>query len=293
MNETLDAIDLDPVHRVRLNPSEADLSLAKAQKIADRTRKQGLEGGYKVWLDTEVEVRKDALGREHKVVWKVLCWEGEPVRLPGGWKFIAVVEWLGDTPITRMMPDYEGEMIDREWIAESYCDHCQTKRRRKHVVVVEDAEGTRKRVGSTCCRDYLGWDFRPTFLPDPSDSDDDFGGGAVPWTISTHYLLDTAAMMARGFGWVPASRAGEIGATSTAVGAVAPLGPSRSRGPVAGTASPPDIATAIAVTTAATPTAAPAISGQRLRVPVPTWAVWPTEPPSVVGCPVVAIPGGA
>ena len=66
---TLDAIDSDPVHRVRLNPSEADLSLAKAQKIADRTRKQGLEGGYKVWLDTEVEVRKDALGREHKVVW--------------------------------------------------------------------------------------------------------------------------------------------------------------------------------------------------------------------------------
>lgn len=213
---TLDAIDSDPVHRVRLNPSEADLSLAKAQKIADRTRKQGLEGGYKVWLDTEVEVRKDALGREHKVVWKVLCWEGEPVRLPGGWKFIAVVEWLGDTPITRTMPGYEGEMIDREWIAESYCDHCQTKRRRKHVVVVEDAEGTRKRVGSTCCRDYLGWDFRPTFLPDPSDSDDDFGGGAVPWTISTHYLLTLAAMMARGFGWVSAANARDHGGASTA-----------------------------------------------------------------------------
>lgn len=214
---TLDDIDLDPVHRVRVDPYEAELSLEKAQRIADRTRKQGLEGGYKVWLETEIEVRKDALGREHKIIWKTVCWEGEPVRLPGGWKFIAVVEWLGDSPITRMMPDYEGEMIDREWIAESYCDHCNTKRRRKHVIVVEDPEGNRKRVGSTCCKDYLGWAFRPTFLPDPSDSDDEIGGGAAPWATGTHYLLTLAAMMARGFGWVSAAQAREQGGvTSTA-----------------------------------------------------------------------------
>lgn len=204
------------IRRVRVDPAEAQLSLEKAQKIADRTRTMGLEGGYRVWLDTEVETRKDHAGREYEIVWKVVCWEGQPVRLPGGWKFIAVVEWLGDDPITRMLPGYEGEMIDRDWIAESVCDHCHSKRNRKHVLVVENAEGTRKRVGSTCCRDYLGWEFRPTFLPEPSDSDSE-GGGCSPLTVSTDYLLDLAAMMARGFGWVSAAQARDgYGVESTA-----------------------------------------------------------------------------
>lgn len=210
---TLDAIDLDPVHRVRLNPYEAELSLTKAQKIADRTRKQGLEGGYKVWLDTETETKKDRLGREFTVTHKVICWKGEPVKLPG-WRFVAVVEWLGDDPITRMLPGYEGEMIDRAWIAEQVCDHCGTKRRRNHVLVVEDAEGTRKRVGSSCCQDFLGWRFSPSFFPEVPE--DEERGTRMPVTVSTQYLLETAAMMARGFGWVPASRSSEMGETSTA-----------------------------------------------------------------------------
>lgn len=203
----------DIIYRRRVDAWEAERSLAKARKIADRTRTLGLEGGYEVWLDTETEKRRDRLGREYTVTHKVVCWQGQPVRLPG-WRFVAVVEWLGDDPITRMLPGYEGEMIDRAWIAESVCDHCGTKRRRNHVLVVEDTEGTRLRVGSSCSQDFLGWRFSPSFFPEVPE--DEERGTRMPVTVSTRYLLETAAMMARGFGWVPSSRASEMSQESTA-----------------------------------------------------------------------------
>ena len=196
---TLDAIDLDPVRRVRVDPYEAHKSLAKAQKIAARTAKRGLEGGYKVWLEETTD--------DQGTTWQELCWEGEPPRF-GGWTFVAVVEWLEDgQPMTRVMPGYEGPVVDRERASDRLCDHCGTRRQRNALVVVESATEGRKFVGSTCVKDYLGWTFHPTFLPEDGDFEE-IGGGSTPITYLTHSILLQSAMMARGFGWHPRSLPG-------------------------------------------------------------------------------------
>ncbi len=78
---------------------------------------------------------------------------GEAPRF-NGWTFKAVIEFDAEATTVTV----KGDDIDPTWwkLTEGYCDHCNTRRFRRKVVIVEHAEEGRKVVGTSCLRDFLG-----------------------------------------------------------------------------------------------------------------------------------------
>ena len=84
------------------------------------------------------------------------------IRIPGGWRMIAVGDIVtapGEVLVFQS-PWNRKEVSpgERERLKTGLCDHCKTNRRRKSVYVLEDENGQRVHVGSTCAKDYLGHD---------------------------------------------------------------------------------------------------------------------------------------
>ncbi len=85
--------------------------------------------------------------------------------LPGGWRFLGVVERADDLDgnLIYSQEDFEtesGEWAPHPWM-ETYrhcdmrCEHCGTKRRRKKIVVLKDKAGKLTQVGATCLSKYI------------------------------------------------------------------------------------------------------------------------------------------
>src|SRR5699024_12772450 len=95
------------------------------------------------------------------------------------------------------------ETIDSSGYTVGTCHHCQINRYRTNTYVVRHDDGTQKFVGSTCLKDFLGWDANPYLVfRDQVDEDDIIGGlefdptdslvAAVTWAILSievsHYV---------------------------------------------------------------------------------------------------------
>lgn len=188
---------------IYLRPEEAQATIAKAHRLAERAAKKGLEGGWKV---ASVERRKetDQFGVTH--FYDVLTLEGTPFRYDG-WEFVASVEWLEGQPYVETLPGYDGEQIDRDALKPGWCDHCQKNRHRNIIYIVESDTG-RIQVGSTCVKDYLGHDPRAVFLALPPSEPDDFLSGAywVP-NAETVEVLAAAVRITKALGFRPKSKA--------------------------------------------------------------------------------------
>jgi hypothetical protein len=183
---------------------DVDKTFVRAQKMAERTRKMGLTGGYTVSLGT---ITRDG------AVYNVLVIEGEAPQY-GEWTFVALVDRVGEGAVITGVPGYEGATVDRKWAEEQTCDHCKTDRYRTHTVVVEHPTQGRKRVGSTCVKDFLGWKFGASFIPDFSEFISEGGGGSFAG-FEAEALLAHAHSVIRQAGWVSASNDG-YGVTPTA-----------------------------------------------------------------------------
>ena len=188
---------------IYLRPEEAQATLAKAHRLAERAAKKGLDGGWKV---ANVERRKETDPFGVTRFYDVLILEGTAFRYDG-WEFVASVEWMEGQPYVETLPGYDGEQIDRDSLTPGWCDHCQTSRRRNKVYVVESETG-RIQVGSTCVKDYLGHDPGAVFLSLPSGEPDDFTSGGF-WTpnATTVEVLAVATRIAKARGFRPQSKA--------------------------------------------------------------------------------------
>lgn len=142
-----------------------------------------------------------------------VAWEGEIV-LPGGWRFLAAIDHLGEAgnivrPFVREDEEAAEDAFAAYFEAEPHCDHCGTNRDRKMTVVIEDEDGVRKQVGTSCLRDFLGHDPKNVLWVienDPtSDEDDFFGGFGVPSFPPARQVLNQAAACVRVLGWTPKS----------------------------------------------------------------------------------------
>jgi len=78
------------------------------------------------------------------------------VKLSGGWKPVATIEAYdcGYNVINGGIRDIE----EYKKLDLRRCDHCNVRRYRRMVVVVENDHGERKVVGRTCVKEYLGID---------------------------------------------------------------------------------------------------------------------------------------
>ena len=68
-----------------------------------------------------------------------------------GWNVIARIEHKGVGNLVYSMtktPD------TKWWTMDSYCDHCGTNRARNVTYILEDKDGNRKQVGSTCLKEF-------------------------------------------------------------------------------------------------------------------------------------------
>lgn len=140
-----------------------------------------------------------------------ITWEGE-VRLPGGWRFLAAIDHLGEqTNIVRPFVREDEEVAEDAFAAyfevEPNCDHCGLNRDRKMTVLIEDEAGERKQVGTSCLRDFLGHDPKNVLWIVEQDINGFFeeGGFGGPEYDPTRRVLNQAAACVRVLGWTPKS----------------------------------------------------------------------------------------
>jgi hypothetical protein len=189
----------------QISDIDAQATLAKAEKIAKRTLDKGLSGGWTVALEKRVE-RNEETGTGGESTYLVIT--GTPCSYDG-WEFIGIADFLEDEIIYRSIP---GATEIPVVVKENYCDHCKTSRARHSLVVVKSADGEIKQLGSTCVKDFLGWDFSPTALPSEEEFDslDTFRGGGVSGIDIVNFLAHVVAT-ATEHGYV---KAGNHGATA-------------------------------------------------------------------------------
>lgn len=80
------------------------------------------------------------------------------LQLPGGWKFVARVdhEAIGNLIVSAPNTGHDKDLHKLYGNSQpSFCDHCQTTRKRTSTFVIEDEKGNLKRIGRQCLRDYL------------------------------------------------------------------------------------------------------------------------------------------
>jgi len=180
---------------MRLTAAELDLTREKLAKINKRAAKRGFTGA----LDLAVE---PVTVRETNWLGQVIVKElfdvtvtGEPPKY-NGWAFLATLTWTEGNLVTRNAPGVES-IGDRDGFREGWCDQCRLDRDRNDVYLVENVEtGERKQVGSTCIKDFLGWDARPVFFSEAEVSADldDWGGGGG--TLNPVFGTDSALAIA-------------------------------------------------------------------------------------------------
>lgn len=180
------------VYRWAVDPKNLEESLAKANKIIDRAKKHGLEGGFSIDVDY-------ANGYPEIVV------TGEPYAY-NGWSFVAVIEHLGDgNALIKKGYGYDGDDVGKEALEDStLCEHCHKKRHRRIQVIVEK-DGERKIVGSKCMKDFLGWEYTPILNTDIDEFSDEVRGFSESASYSQADILNVALATRDVYGFKSAS----------------------------------------------------------------------------------------
>ena len=82
--------------------------------------------------------------------------DGKAPKLEGDWDVIAAIDFMGEAGnIVRVSPRFPEEINGLNSI-DSYCEHCNTRRTRKKTVLLQNKDGVRKLVGTTCIKDFVG-----------------------------------------------------------------------------------------------------------------------------------------
>lgn len=192
---------------------------AKITRINARAQANGLEGSWSFTVGGE---HRDPVYPEgadmmpwgtveplYYVVTREFTVTGTAPRL-GGWTLLARLTWEGDVLVTRCTPGWDGR-IDDKTIKQGACDHCGFSRRRNDCFLVQDAEGNRVQVGTSCLADFLGHDFRPTMIRTLADMDDmaeSLGDGGGYEVASVTRILEVASAMTSDMGWISVEKAG-------------------------------------------------------------------------------------
>lgn len=191
-----------------LTPAEYRASVAKFAKVNERAVKRGFTGRLTVEGTRREITTKDDFGFERtEVVYDVEV--GGTAPSYNGWTFLARVDALeGGSFTLATAPGVDH--VDRSLVRSGACDHCGAARFRRNTYLVRsDETGEVKNVGSTCIKDFLGWDASLVFFStdDAAGEFDEYltGGGAREWTYTVEYVLAVAYAATKAFGWVPAT----------------------------------------------------------------------------------------
>lgn len=200
------------IRKFRISEESAVATLSKFEKIANRSKSKGLEGGFTVLGITD-EIYKDInTGIEYN--YSVIEVECESVKF-AGWEFLSVAEVEQGVVLTRGIGS--SDEIKPSQVRVGYCDHCGTTRSRKKYIFVKNETGEIKQVGSTCVKDFLGWEFTPSFLPewDSFEKESSSSGGFSG--VDTGSVAIVALSVVAKEGYKSAKQFGYEGSTSSTV----------------------------------------------------------------------------
>lgn len=191
-----------------LSAQEVAATRAKLDRILTRAQRKGFTG------EVKLDVRPTSRTRTMRSGLPPVIETGFDVSVTGtppryaGWVFLASVDAApGGGVVVRYPPGAETE-IANETLAPGACDHCHTNRARRSTLLVRhDATGEIRQVGSTCARDFLGWDTTPVLLDTETLRDHLRVGGlaGTPSGWATASVITYAWAAVRAFGWTPAS----------------------------------------------------------------------------------------
>ena len=204
------------VRQMDLTPAEFGLTSEKMNKLNQRALKRGWTGIITVTGEAFNEITDNGIGlkRERQMVHTVISGNAPSY---DGWTFLARADWADGGMVLFTAPGVEG--IDRSGITEGSCDHCGINRYRKSTFIVRSDKGEQLQVGSTCLKDFLGWNTNPVWIMEPSDNDlfGEGGYGHSTPVYSVDTVLAAAWACVEAFGYV---RSGDNGSTKSTVLAV-------------------------------------------------------------------------
>lgn len=139
-----------------------------------------------------------------------------------GYKFVAIIE---RTDSGNFIRGGEGFDLSAYYNSDMFCEHCNTKRNRKKVVVIQTPEKTLMQVGRSCVKDFLNDNFElqlrsienaVTAIENLEFSDnEEFGGSVRELGIPLVGFLSITSAIIRKHGWVSGTTARENGGTAT------------------------------------------------------------------------------
>lgn len=131
---------------------------------------------------------------------------GETPRMPG-YTILAQLERIEDAGM--VVKGIGGATVDEKWrTAESWCDHCQTKRLRKTTYLFSDESGKVVQIGSDCLKDFKGHDLSKVLdfafesFACLDDLEDWGGGGGGRDHLWTEEYLSWVVKAIRENGWI-------------------------------------------------------------------------------------------
>lgn len=190
---------------MRLSGYEVEKTQEKLAKINARAEKKGFTGRV------DMTVQRVEVGDWNEIgLWVVEIWydceiTGEAPSYNGS-RLIATVDWLSDQDmIVNVAPGIKDAMVNRANLKDGWCDHCKTTRDRRKYYVVEREDGSQLQVGSTCLKDFLGWQGHFSFVDVKSVTDelDGFLGGGgyreLSWSPVSVLAAAYAAIKVNGY----------------------------------------------------------------------------------------------
>lgn len=200
MNDTTTAVEEYP--GIRVSAAELALTREKFAKLAQRTISKGFNGGLELQVEGPFEetTKNEFTGIKETTVFYRVKVTGEAPSY-GGWKFLGRVDATqSGKPVISAAPGVDE--VSFEGVQAGVCDHCGHNRARRSTYLVVNVEtGEQKQVGSTCIKDFLGWQATPVFIY-PDDVEEKMGGwgrGEQSWTPQTVVATAWAAIKTFGY----------------------------------------------------------------------------------------------
>lgn len=186
-----------------LSHGEYLATIEKIAKINDRAVKRGFTGRLAVEGTREERVSTHPLtGMEIREVVYNTRVTGEAPSY-GGFVFLARIDRVGDSFVISTAPGVDH--VERSLVRAGECDHCGMNRQRNNTYLVRnEMTGETVNVGSTCIKDFLGWDASVVFFSD-SDISVEQGGSYVERAYSVDTILALAYAAIKAHGWVARS----------------------------------------------------------------------------------------
>jgi hypothetical protein len=209
MENELNEINEQQPWTARLSPWELELTREKIAKINARAEKRGFTGRFEVTAEKRIEKALNTIGMVVEKVWYETQIAGT-APCYNGWRFLARIDVLPDgETFTLAVAPGAGE-VDRAVVKIDVCEHCDKRRRRKNIYLVENEEtGEIRNVGSSCIKDFIGHNTTFCFVDTGAvggELDEFFGSSGQrreeSFTVAT--VLAAAWLATKAWGWVGA-----------------------------------------------------------------------------------------